>query len=174
MNKNLSLLWRRGQVFLSILKSKILAKRAPVVVYLYPTYKCNLRCNYCLVDKDVKVEEMNTERLLDLVDRLADMGTKMIVFLGGEFSIVKDMEKVIDRIIDRGMVCDAVTNAILLPEKIKMFKKLDSICISMDGLGVSNDVTRGKGTFQKIMEGIEVARKGELSIRINCVITRII
>jgi MoaA/NifB/PqqE/SkfB family radical SAM enzyme len=115
---------------------------------------------------------MNTEQLLKLVDELADAGTKMIVFLGGEFSIVKDIEKVIDRINDRGMICDAVTNALLLPKKIEMFRKLDSICVSMDGLGEANDVTRGKGTSKKIMEGIKVARDNDIVVRINCVVTK--
>jgi MoaA/NifB/PqqE/SkfB family radical SAM enzyme len=124
------------------------------------------------VDHKAEVKEMNTEQLLGVVDELADLGTKMIVFLGGEFSIVKDIEKVIDRIIARGMVCDAVTNALLLPKKISVFKKLDSLCISMDGIGESNDVTRGKGTSKKILDSIELAKKEGMVIRINCVVTK--
>jgi MoaA/NifB/PqqE/SkfB family radical SAM enzyme len=124
------------------------------------------------VDHNAKVNEMNTEQLLKLVDELAEAGTKMIVFLGGEFSIVKDIDKVIDRITEKGMVCDAVTNGLLLPKKIDIFKKLDSICVSMDGLGEANDVTRGKGTSKKVMEAIKVARDNGIVVRVNCVITR--
>lgn len=172
MNKKFKLIWRRGKVGIEIFRSRMLNKRVPVVVHLYPTYRCNLKCTYCLVDRKNDIEEMNTEELLRIVDELADMGTKMIVFLGGEFSIVKDIDKVIERIISRGMVCDAVTNAILLPQRVDLFKKLDSICVSMDGIGESNDITRGLGTSCKIIEGIEAAQKNGISVRINCVITR--
>ena len=172
INKRVSLLWRRARVLLSILICKLTGRRVPVVVYLYPTYKCNLRCVYCLVDHSVEVKEMDKGQLLRLVDELAEMGTRMIVFLGGEFSIVKGIEDVIDRIIEKGMICDAVTNAILLPKKLDLFKKMDSLCISMDGIGTSNDITRGKGTSEKILNSIRIAKKEGISVRINCVITK--
>ncbi len=172
MRNKLFILWRRARVLLSILFCKLTGKRVPVIVYLYPTYKCNLRCVYCLVDHNVKVKEMDKDRLIQLVDELASMGTRMIVFLGGEFSIVPGIEEVVDRILEKGMVCDAVTNAILLPKKLKLFKKLDSICISMDGIGESNDITRGKGSSKKILNAIHIAKKEGIPVRINCVITK--
>ena len=157
----------------SIFVSRLLGKRRPINVYLSATNKCNLRCYYCYggyADRK-NWPEFTTEELLDLIDGLARHGTCLLQIQGGEPLLREDIGLLIDRVIARGMICDMITNGILVEDKFEDVKKLDSICISLDGREAINDRNRGKGTFKKIMRAIEVCTAEGIPTRINSVLT---
>ena len=129
-------------------------------------------CHYCFVDHVALPNEMSTEQIIRLVDELYDKGTRMICLMGGEPLLKPGIDKIIDHIVNKGIICDMTTNGLMIKNKLDIIKKLDAIMISLDGDEQANDQNRGKGTYPKIVEGIKIARENGVIVRLNCVLTR--
>lgn len=159
-----------------ILKAKVLHKRIPIVVSIHVTNKCNLRCKYCYSNFDGRFdtppEDFSTTELKTYLAEMKRLGTRWIIFLGGEPMLRKDIGILIRHVNNLGMLSELVTNGILIEEHIDKIKDVDLLCISLDGGMVSNDAVRGKGSFKKVLKGLEVATSYGIKTRIHAVITR--
>lgn len=164
--------YKRARLFAGLAYHQITGTRAPVIVYLLVTNRCQFSCSYCFVDHHALPDEMSIDKMMHLVDELYVKGTRMICLMGGEPLLKPDIEKLVDYIISKGIICDMTTNAALIQQKLGVIKKLDSIMISLDGDEPSNDLTRGEGTYAKIVEGIKIARRNGVTVRVNCVLTK--
>lgn len=160
-------------MFWNILYCHLVSKRQPINVYLAVTNRCNLKCYYCYGEYANRKEwrEFTTDELLSLVDELWRHGTRLLQLQGGEPLLRDDIEQLIDRVRARGMICDLITNGMLIEQKFAAVKKLDSICVSLDGREELNDRNRGKGTFARTLKGIELCSGAGVPTRINAVLT---
>ncbi|MFH1721653.1 MAG: radical SAM protein, partial [Candidatus Altiarchaeota archaeon] len=172
MFKRSMLFYKRARIVASLMANKWFSRRKPVIVYLFPTNRCNLRCIYCCVDHSVREREFTKDEIHKLIDELADMGTRMIALMGGEPTIIDGIGEVIDHIKRRGMLCDMVTNGQLIEEKIDELKGLDSMTVSVDGPEEANDKNRGKGSYKKLVKGIKLAQKNGIAVRVNAVLVK--
>jgi MoaA/NifB/PqqE/SkfB family radical SAM enzyme len=108
----------------------------PVLAHVVVTRRCNLSCTYCS-EFDTFSKPVPTEELLRRIDLLAALGTTVITLTGGEPMLHPELEQVIDRIRQRGMMAIAVTNGYLLTiERIKRLNRagLDRMQISVDNV----------------------------------------
>lgn len=96
----------------------------------------------------------------------------MIFLMGGEPLLYKGFGDMLRYVKSKGMICQVTTNGLLLPQFVDDLKCADLVQISLDGAQVGNDLNRGKGTFEKIFHAVEVAKKSEIPIRLNSVLTR--
>ncbi len=169
----LSLTYKRAKMLATLAFSHLLYKRRPLNVYLAVTNRCNLNCYYCYGDYPDRRNwrEFSTEELLKLFDDLAARGTCLLQLQGGEPLLRKDIGVLIDGVRKNGMICDMITNGVLVEKKFDQVKKLDSICISLDGRKELNDRNRGEGTFEPIMRAIELCTANKIATRINAVLT---
>jgi MoaA/NifB/PqqE/SkfB family radical SAM enzyme len=167
-----NLITKRARLFAEMVKCRLLKRRSPVVAYLLITDKCNMRCRYCFVDCAAVRDELTTEEWLALIDDLHSRGTRMICFMGGEPLIHKDIDKLVEHTLSKGMICDITTNGILVPGKLDTVRKIDSLMVSLDGEREANDANRGQGSFDKAMEAIRVAREAGVVVRVNAVMTK--
>lgn len=166
-------IFNRAAYLTILLKDRATGGRTPLTVVLNVTFRCNLRCGYCYGQYfKSKKKDFTTKELLALIDDLGKMGTRSIALGGGEPLIRKDIGKIVERIKKRGMECSFNTNGTLVPQKIKELKKTDIICVSLDGPKKANDANRGKGSFEKIMAGIDAALDAGIKTHISAVITR--
>ena len=108
----------------------------PVQVHLVPMRRCNLACAYCNeyddVSKPVPLEEMQRR-----VDDLARLGTSLVTISGGEPLLHPELDGIIARIRQRGMLAGCITNGYLLvPERIERLNQagLDYLQISIDNV----------------------------------------
>ncbi len=153
--------------------SKISQKTIPLIVILSVINRCNLNCWYCYGEHYKKGDwkDFTTTELLEIIRELSYLGTEIIQLQGGEPLIRDDIKIIINQIKKLGMICDMVTNGVLIPEKKEAISELDKICISLDGLLETNDRNRGKGSYNRIIKGIETAYNLKLPIRISTVLT---
>jgi MoaA/NifB/PqqE/SkfB family radical SAM enzyme len=91
--------------------------------------------------------------------------------MGGEPLIRTDIGEIIGHARDLGMITEINTNGYFVKKHLKDLKKLDSICISLDGTKEANDKLRGKGCHDKVIEAIEIAKKEGLDVRIHGMVT---
>ena len=150
--------------------------RYPFYVNLVINSRCNLRCSYCFGRYSNRTSpDWAWEDLKNLIDDLRRRGTRYILIQGGEPVLHPDLGRIIRYSVDRGIVTALVTNG-TLPARIREIPEialLDNICFSLDGNREGNDIVRGKGTFDKVMESIRVVKEvHKTPIRINSTISR--
>jgi MoaA/NifB/PqqE/SkfB family radical SAM enzyme len=57
--------------------------KAPYVVEIDPTTACNLSCPECISGMLLNQDSLQTQKLLETISELAEMGTKAVIFIGG-------------------------------------------------------------------------------------------
>ena len=126
---------RRAREWRMILRG-VASTDHPVMAHIIPIRRCNLSCTYCNeyddFSKPVPVETM-TERL----DQLADLGTTIVTFSGGEPLLHPDLDQLISHVRSRGMLAGMITNGYLLtPQRVKQLNEagLDHMQISIDNV----------------------------------------
>lgn len=116
--------------------------RRPILAQIVPIRRCNLSCAYCN-EYDRSSEPVPTALMLRRVDRLAMLGTNTIDVSGGEPLLHPDLDAVIRRIRQRGMIAGLLTNGYLLTrQRIERLNRagLDRLQISIDNV-TPNDVS---------------------------------
>jgi MoaA/NifB/PqqE/SkfB family radical SAM enzyme len=161
-----------------------IARRPPQVVYWIQHTACNLSCPMCNVPAmPMKIERpswISTERMIEIVEELADMGVPNLGVSGGEPII--DPERlfaVLEAAGKRHMYIHFGTNGLLMTEDI--LRRFDSIgvghiSLSADGIGEIHDKVRGrKGCWEngviKTIRIFEKVRPKNINLKINTVIS---
>jgi len=108
----------------------------PLLVQIVPIRKCNIDCGYCN-EYDKVSPPVPTEAMLSRIDKLADLGTSVVAFSGGEPMLHPDLDVLIRRIRGRGMMAGLITNGyFLVPKRIEELNAagLDFLQISIDNV----------------------------------------
>jgi mycofactocin biosynthetic radical S-adenosylmethionine protein MftC len=149
---------------------------APVNITWEITHACNLRCVHCLSDSsNASPDEFTFEECKGVVDQLAALQVFEINFGGGE-PLLKDCFLPLLRYIHtKGIVtCISTNGTVLTDEAVALFtgNPLVNVQVSLDGATpVVNDRIRGKGTYRKIISGINLLSGKNIPLSINTVVT---
>lgn len=147
------------------------------------TSACNLKCKHCFYytekNKLNSKTDFCTEKMLSLAEFFIDeLNIIRFTITGGEPFLRKDIFKLLKYLKSRNVIIDLQTNATLITEKIaiKLAKILDvetdNIQISLDGASENtHDKTRGKGSFERTVQGIEHLAKQGFYISISYTVT---
>ncbi|HYO82689.1 MAG TPA: radical SAM protein [Bryobacteraceae bacterium] len=126
---------RRTREISMILKG-VVSTDHPVMAHLIPIRRCNLECEYCNEYDDFS-KPVPLTTLFGRIDRLAHLGTTIVTLSGGEPLLHPELDDVIRRIRQRGMIAGLITNGYLLvPDRIKRLNSagLDHMQISIDNV----------------------------------------
>ena len=149
---------------------------APVNLTWEITHKCNLKCVHCLSSSRVASPgELSFAECQGIVDQLSALKVFEINFGGGE-PLLKDYFLPLLRYIhQKGIVtCISTNGTVLTDEAIDCFisSPLINVQVSLDGASPEiNDRIRGKGTYRKIISGIELLSGKNIPLSINTVVT---
>lgn len=136
----------------------------PKWIVIQVTECCNLRCKMCYewgqngcYGEFNKLAQLPFEVIADIVNEFRDIKPRYDLF-GGEPLLHPDIKKIISIIKDSGSSLTIPTNGTLL---YKCYKEIvdysvDNIWISIDGTEEINDAQRGKGSYQKALEGLKL------------------
>jgi MoaA/NifB/PqqE/SkfB family radical SAM enzyme len=115
----------------------------PLLVHIIPIRRCNLDCGYCN-EYDKVSPPVPFDTMVARIDKLADLGTSVVAFSGGEPLLHPQLDELIRHIRSRGMMAGLITNGFLLSEdRIKALNAagLDYMQISIDNV-VPDDVSK--------------------------------
>lgn len=153
------------------------------------THQCNLRCQHCFQWNDdgffhhLSKPEIKSQLDIDVfrkIMRQTESVKSNLYLWGGEplmYSQWDELVQVLEQDTRWTVVC---TNGILIMHKLDSLLKISSsltLLISLDGFEFENDLVRGQGVFNKVIQNIDLLLKlkeqglfkGEISI--NCVIS---
>lgn len=137
----------------------------PDWVSLNLTMKCNLACSMCTTCYD-QPNELSTREVKDIIDQTALWGVKVFNPLGGEAFVRKDLEEILAYACQKDFYITLTTNGTLITKKRAALlaqippSKLH-FNISLDGPEAINDAIRGKGMYQKAMQGYRNIREAD-------------
>jgi MoaA/NifB/PqqE/SkfB family radical SAM enzyme len=140
-------------------------RRKPIFVGWAITKRCNLRCLYCSAWKNTS-PELKTSQILEIINILASMGSRMIRFTGGEPLLREDIATIINYSGGLGLLNTISTNGFLFSERADEIKKLHGVSISLDGPAQIHDSIRGTGSYLKALEALDKAKKKNISTSI--------
>ena len=144
-----------------VLKNKLARrKKYPLVLMLEPLFRCNLACAGCgkiQYPAHILKQELTPEQCFNAVD---ECGAPIVSIPGGEPLMYSNIQEVVEGLVARKKYIYLCTNAILLKEKIDLFKptKYLTFSVHMDGLEGEHDfaVCR-EGVYKDAIEAIELA-----------------
>ena len=151
--------------------------KKPVVVWNI-TRSCNLKCVHCYAHaKDAKFEnELSTKEGFKLIDDLAEFGSPVMLFSGGEPLVRKDLPELAEYAVKKGMRAVISTNGTLITKDMAKRLKdvgLSYVGISLDGMEKINDKFRGyKGAFKAALKGIENSKNAGIKVGLRFTINK--
>jgi len=157
---------------LALAKIKILGRSIPLAVRWQLTNKCPSRCAYCSLWKTPS-SELTTNQIFSIINELADMGTKRISFSGGEPTLRKDLGKIINYAVGKGISASINTNGFGLAKKIKELRNIDLIKISLDGPKEIAAQSRGVDqAYDWAIKAAEAAKKAKIRFTFATTLTK--
>ena len=108
----------------------------PLLVQIIPIRKCNIDCGYCN-EYDKVSPPIPADTLRTRIDKLAELGTSVVAFSGGEPMLHPDLDDLIRHIRRHGMMAGLITNGyFLVPKRIEELNDagLDFLQISIDNV----------------------------------------
>ena len=115
----------------------------PVMAHVIPIRRCNLTCTYCNEYDDFS-PPVPVPVMKQRLDRLADLGTTVITFSGGEPLLHPQLDELIAHVRRRGIIAGLITNGYLLvPQRVRQLNDagLDHMQISIDNV-MPDDVSK--------------------------------
>jgi MoaA/NifB/PqqE/SkfB family radical SAM enzyme len=147
--------------------------RSPFSVCYKVTQKCNYSCPHCIASSTNKsFYGLSTEKVKEIFRKVKDAGVLRLDITGGEPYIRPDINELLAYGSEIGLEMVITSNGSLLKEdNAKLLSKLNIFTqISIDGSKEMNDSIRGKGSFDKAIQAIELLKKHSVPVRINCTI----
>ncbi|PYR58951.1 MAG: radical SAM protein, partial [Acidobacteria bacterium] len=108
----------------------------PLLVQIIPIRRCNIDCGYCN-EYDKVSAPVPAAVLKRRIDKLAELGTSVVAFSGGEPMLHPNLDELIRHIRARGMMAGLITNGyFLVPKRIEQLNGagLDFLQISIDNV----------------------------------------
>lgn len=154
-------------------------ERAPFLVIWETTRACDLACTHCRAEAQPLAlpGELSHEEGLSLVEAVARMGTRILIFSGGDPLKRSDLPDLIRRAKSLGLRAATIPAAtgLVSPARLKALKTagLDQVAFSLDaGTEALHDRIRGvPGAFRKTLQAVGWAKAAGLPVQINSVIS---
>lgn len=151
---------------------------APPVVVWNVCRHCNLRCPHCYSSASTRASQydLSTSEALRLLDDLAGVGVRIVIFSGGEPLLRSDLFDLMARARDLGIEPMLSSNGVLL-DGVSARKLANAgtryVGVSLDGLAAQNDDYRGlQGAFASAVQGLRNAMEAGLRVGIRLTLTR--
>jgi len=151
--------------------------KRPVIVWNV-TRRCNLKCVHCYAHaKNIPFDnELSTEQGKELINDLADFGSPVMLFSGGEPLVRKDLPQLAAYAVEKGMRAVISTNGTLITLPMARTLKeigLSYVGISIDGMQEINDRFRGvNGAFKSALEGIKNSQDAGIKVGLRFTVNK--
>jgi hopanoid biosynthesis associated radical SAM protein HpnH len=154
-----------------VVKQKLAGrKRYPLVLMLEPLFRCNLACAGCgkiQYPAHILKKELTPEQCFQAVE---ECGAPMVSIPGGEPLMHSQIAQIVEGLVARKKYIYLCTNALLLKEKIGLFRpsKYLTFSVHVDGEREHHDFSVCReGGYDQAIEGIKEALKRGFRVTTN-------
>jgi radical SAM protein with 4Fe4S-binding SPASM domain len=119
---------------------------------------------------------MSEKEVFNLLQQIKNIGVSRIVFAGGEPFFREDFFEILRKCKELGFFVGVISNGTLINEDTaKRLREIgiDRVQVSLDGPQKINDVLRGKGTFEKAVNGIKNLLRQKVKTGVRITLTRL-
>jgi len=160
----LTRVWMGSQFSARLLPAKV----KPLSASLKLTENCQAKCVTCNYWQTRWDDGLNTDKAVDVINRLANFGIRYLRFTGGEPLLRRDLFQIMQKAnMARFQRVTLQTNGLLLKKLSREINDspITKVAVSIDGLETSNDLIRGiKGYFKLAMEGIRLLKGKQVNV----------
>lgn len=160
----LTRVWLGSQFSPALLPSRV----RPLSASLKLTENCQAKCITCNYWQTRWQDGLDTEKAIDIINRLGDFGIRYLRFTGGEPLLRRDLFQIMQKAnMAQFKRITLQTNGLLLKKLSKEINEspITKIAVSIDGMEASNDLIRGiKGYFRLAMEGIQLLKNKQVHV----------
>ncbi len=132
-------------------------------------HACNLACRHCYLGPP-RPGEMSLDDALAIAGEFEQMGGLRLLVSGGEPLLYPRLREFIEETARLKIRRILLTNGTLITGKNAPWLRVEEIQFSLDGWRRGHDMLRGPGTFDRVMEGINAARKEGIPVSIATMI----
>lgn len=132
----------------------------PGVINISPTNKCNLRCRGCYASSYNWKEEMEIDKIKEIIQEAKNLGIFIIGVLGGEPLLRKDIFSLFEK--HKEIAFRVSTNGTLIDSDIlDSLKRAGNVIlfISLEGFEKETDSWRGQGVFKQIQKNMSLLQR---------------
>lgn len=152
---------------------------APFTIAWEVTRACAFACKHCRADAQHSRDprELTTEEGFQLIDRLSEFGSPILIFTGGDPMMRRDLFDLISYAAQKGLRCSLTPTATALPtsERLTLAKKsgIRRIALSLDApsADVHDDFRRVSGSWDRTMRILHNANSVGLSVQVNTTVS---
>ena len=153
--------------------------RAPFTIAWEVTRACVFSCVHCRADAQRRRDprELTTEEGYRLIDRLAEFGSPILVFTGGDPMMRRDLFDLISYADAAGMRCSLTPTATTSPTKERLrlaaLAGVRRVALSLDGPNpeVHDAFRKVDGSWERTMAILRNAHEVGLSTQVNTTVT---
>ncbi len=153
--------------------------QAPFTIAWEVTRACAFACKHCRADAQHARDprELDTEEGYALIDRLAEFGSPILIFTGGDPMMRRDLYELIRYASKKGLRCSLTPTATALPtvERLKLVQEagIRRIALSLDAptAHAHDDFRQVKGSWDRTMRILHNAKEVGLSVQVNTTVS---
>ena len=140
------------------------------------TNRCNLSCGHCFDERHAATGDLSLEILEKILREGKGCGIEQLSFTGGEPTVHRQFDEIIERVSATGYRFSFVTNGTSFPKiyplLFKHRKCFLGVTFSLDGAReATHDRLRGKGSYRQVMRAASICVAKELPFTLNMVLT---
>jgi len=150
--------------------SETLAPRrvAPIAAHLLLTENCQAKCVTCDYWKSTWTNAITTEKAVETINRLTQVGVRYLRFTGGEPLLRRDLFQILEQADTQNLERIRLqTNGLLLRHRADAINAspITHVTVSLDATGADNDRLRGvPGYYEKAIDGATLLENKGVSI----------
>jgi cyclic pyranopterin phosphate synthase len=145
------------------------------------TDRCNLRCEYCMPERDYvwlpREDVLHFEEISRLADIFLGLGVDRLRLTGGEPLLRRDLPSLVSMLASKPRLADLAltTNGVFLAEQVEALRAagLRRVTVSLDTMRPDRfrDLTRADD-LDRVLEGIRAASRLFGRLKLDCVVIK--
>ncbi len=143
------------------------------------TNRCVLKCPHCYRDSSLSsIDELSREDCMRIIDEIASIGTRLLVFSGGEPLLRDDIYDLVNYASSRGISCAIATSGLTVNENVVkrlVESGLKFVAISLDSTKPNiHDSFRGvRGLWERAINAIKLFTEYGVTVQVNFTLCRL-
>jgi radical SAM protein with 4Fe4S-binding SPASM domain len=152
--------------------------RVPLSGSIDLTRRCNLSCIHCYAacsSGDAAQKEMDTGKILSVIDEICEAGCLYLLITGGEPLLRKDFPEIYCYAKGKGLIITVFTNGTLITDEIvDLFKDLPPHVVEISLYGATaatyEKITGVAGSYEKCIRGVGRLISGKIHVNLKTIL----